>query len=126
MKTLAAPALHLIDDDTLELKIDRRVEPFRVRVWRAPGEIAVVVVSQVPGHLPPRAATERLANRVKAVYLAHATQGMYYFEADLDGGLCAVTFLGMGHGERCRLIRPDRLVVGRTFLDTLIGRPGDY
>jgi hypothetical protein len=120
-----APVLHLVDDEILRIKVDRRDEPFRVRVWRAPNQIAVAVVSQLPGHLPPRAVTERLANRVKSVYLAHARLGMYYFEADLDGTLWSVSFVGLGHGERCRLIRPDRRPVNRSLFDGLVGQHVD-
>lgn len=119
---LTAPhRLVLVDDETLVLRVTNHDESFRVRVWRAADTTSVVLVSQVPGSIPPRTVTERIANVIKSAYLAHAGKGMYYFEADARG-LQTVSFVGHGHGDRSRLCQPNHRTASRDFLEDLLGQ----
>lgn len=120
MKTIQAPPMPLVDDETLAIKFHGRVERFRLRIWRATGETAVVLVAAVPGSIAPHCCTEKLVNHVKAAYLAHAATGMYYFEQEKEH-LNGVSFDAIGHGERCRLVRPSYTHVGANFVAQLVG-----
>lgn len=115
------PTLHLVDDEEVVLRVNGYYESFRVRIWRAKDEPALVLVSQVPGNVPPSKATERLANAVKAAWLAHDPRGMFWFELASDQ-INAVTFINFGRGDRSRLTKPKYQKVGRNFIDEIVGQ----
>jgi hypothetical protein len=121
MPALARRPRHLVDDELLWLRLYGREHPFRLRIWRCDGEPALVLVDQVPGSLAPCLASERLANLIKAVYLAHTAKGMFYFEREESGRLLSVTFEILGHGERFRLIKPHHSRLEPEFLDEFLG-----
>jgi hypothetical protein len=121
MPTLTRRPRHLIDDDRLTLRVYGRTQTFRLRIWRTAGEPALVLVDQVPGAIAPHMVSEKLANLIKAVNLAHTAKGMFYFEREETGRLLSVTFEILGHGERFRLIKPQHSRLDPEFLDEFLG-----
>jgi hypothetical protein len=112
--------LFLVEDETLCVTVRGHDEAFRLRVWRTQGEPAVVLVSQVPGFLPPSKATEKIANAVKEAWLRHDPRGMFYFERN-GADLQSVNFVPFGHGLRSRLTKPKHRTLPPNFLDEIVG-----
>jgi hypothetical protein len=117
------PQLHLVDDEEIALKVKGHFEVFRLRIWRTDGEPALVLVSQVPGNVPPSAATERLANCVKRVWLAYGP--LFYFERN-GKDLQSVNFVTIGPaGYRPILSKPQHRTVAPNFIAELLGQVVD-
>jgi hypothetical protein len=79
----SAPPMYLTDDEIITAKAQGDLHPFRVRVWRAEGQPAVVLASQATYSATPASwATCRIANLVHRTFLGYNVHGMIYFESE--------------------------------------------
>lgn len=122
MSGTVTPGLFLVDDEVICLKVGSEHEEFRLRIWKGQGVPAVALVSQIPGNVPPSKATEKLANCVKRVWLAHGP--MFYFER--NGKLLqSLSFVSVGLAERTTLTRPKHRTIRPDFIAGLVNHDVD-
>lgn len=98
----------LVEDETLILpKSNGEDEAFRLRIWRSKDQPAVVLVSQLEGHMQPYRMTVKVANAIYKGWLHYLPKGMYYYEYTKDATrLQFVDFVAFGHGDRQTLTDP--------------------
>jgi hypothetical protein len=119
---LAKVKYWLVDDETIDMTHRGKQEAYRLRIWRAKDQPAVVLVSQLEGHAPPFFMTEKVANCVFRVWLKFLAQGMWYYEHAHDpAGLCLVDFVGIGHRDRLVLTDAAYETVPDSHLARLVG-----
>jgi hypothetical protein len=100
---------HLVDDEIIEVAFRGHRFSYRLRIWRARGRPAVVLVSQVPRGAPPAWLRSRLANLAYRAYLGFPSEGMLYFEDEESPGgrrLTRVHFATLGPELRRHLVEP--------------------
>jgi hypothetical protein len=100
---------YLVDDEVIEIRFEKHLFRYRLRIWRNKIRPAIVLASQLPGGVPPSWSRSTLANLAYQVYLAFPEKGMLYFESESEPEgprLLQITFNLLGHDVRRRLVEP--------------------
>jgi hypothetical protein len=119
--------MHLVTDEVIRMPIAlQNSNKARLRIWRAKGVPAVILVSQIPTQIPPDFATTKLANWLYQAYLRCDPKGFSYWEyLGGDGcenvGLFCIFFDELGLPSRRRFLKPFRKYYKPERLEALIG-----